>query len=150
MVHTVTVPRHGLDDPSLYVAQFIVYSIDNIKCSLSPYKDFSNYVKRECSDIGLRGFVWKISHVHGRILALGTRYQHDMLLSFIRRLESFGFVTSFEPEKPKQGLVAAIPEAFDIRFDARKGRVAREDYRARSVDDLSLTSDNSLGEHDTS
>ncbi len=89
------------EDTNIYVLQVKMFHIDGIKSALSPYRGFRNYVCHECRSMGLRGFVWRVPNVHGKLLARGTRSQLDLLVDFLGVMERGGFFESYIFERPE-------------------------------------------------
>jgi hypothetical protein len=57
---------------TIFIVQIRVINIDGTKAAMTPYKGFREYVKDRSTEIGLRGFVWRISRTNGKISAGGT------------------------------------------------------------------------------
>lgn len=128
-------PPPPVEDPMEYIAQFKLVRIDGVKPQLAKPSGFRKFVQKECTDIGVKGYVWRVPDVHGKILAVGKRAQMDSLLSFIRRLQTHGFIETFKPEAPE---FAVLNETFDILPSSRR-HVKTGGFSDRDLDDVVST-----------
>lgn len=92
-------PPAPQEDGRLFVVKFKVFHVDGIKAALAEPKGFRRFVRGRCEQIGLSGYVWRVPNVHGKILAKGTRDQISALLCFVRELQHYGFIETFEVEQ---------------------------------------------------
>jgi hypothetical protein len=46
-----------------YRLQLRLHNIDSTRFELSAYKGFRNYVKAKCTEIGLSGYVWRVTPI---------------------------------------------------------------------------------------
>lgn len=82
--------------------------------------------------MGLKGYVWREPNAHGKILAIGTRYQLDSLISFAQALQHHHFITTFVCENHE---FAVFNESFDI-LPSRRRHVQTGQYSDQAVDEV--------------
>ena len=108
-VHTVfqrVQPLHpSVSEQRKYQLQLKLHNIDGTRFELSPYKGFRNYVKAECTEIGLSGYVWRVPRVHGRLLASGTEAQLARLLELCESFVDAGYIETFTQERSEKNVV---------------------------------------------
>eukprot|EP01038_Epipyxis_sp_PR26KG_P012784 gene12784-17140_t len=98
---------------------------------------------------GLSGFVWRIPHVHGRIIARGTYAQLHSLLDFLNDLIHHGFIEDFAIENNRQDF-HIYSNSFTIR-PSNRSRVITGLYSDGDLDDVVSTqsADNALASNAT-
>eukprot|EP01038_Epipyxis_sp_PR26KG_P015241 gene15241-20543_t len=129
---------------TLYILQVKMINIDGTKSGLTQERGFRGFVRRNCSEIGLSGFVWRIPRVHGRIIARGTDAQLRSLLEFLNDLIHHGFIEDFAIENNRQDF-HIYSNSFTI-MPSNRPRVVTGLYSDGDLDDVMSTrsADNAL------
>ena len=119
-----------------YVLQIKVLGIDGTRAGLTQERGFRNFVRRNCADIGLRGFIWRIPRTDGAVLARGTEQQLDRLMAFLHDLTTNHFITGFAIERNRQDY--HIPDVMDdfLVVNSRRRHVVTGDYSNPELDDV--------------
>jgi acylphosphatase len=115
--------------------QLKLFHIDGTRASLSEHRGFRKFVQVECQKLELKGYVWRVPNVHGKILAIGTRSQLDSLLRFVHDLQQYHFIQTFKPENPE---FAVLTESFDI-LPSNRRHVETGLYSDQDLDDVVST-----------
>eukprot|EP01032_Pedospumella_encystans_P008392 gene8392-9969_t len=88
-----------------FIVQLKLVNIDGTRFELSPFKGFRNYIKFKCDELGLKGYVWRVPVVHGKIVAAGTKAQLDNLIVFCKSLRSAGYIDTFTQEPAERNIL---------------------------------------------
>ena len=120
-----------------YVLQIKVIEIDGTRSGLTQDHGFRRFVQRHCAEYGLSGFVWRIPHVHGKILACGLPDQLDQLLVFVEELRCRGYIKGSLIEKDKQDYY--ITANTFIVLPSSRPRVFTGKYSDPDLDDVVST-----------
>lgn len=119
-----------------YVLQIKVIEIDGTRSDLRDL-GFRRFVQGHCAEYGLSGFVWRIPHVHGKILACGLPDQLDQLLVFVEELRCRGYIKGSLIEKDKQDYY--ITANTFIVLPSSRPRVFTGKYSDPDLDDVVST-----------
>ena len=98
--------------------QLKLVSIDGIRVSLAEWGGFRKFFKSKATDIGLRGYIWRVPITHASVVATGSKVQIDMLIDFVKELKEHMFIQTFVVERPTQPI---LTPTFDILPSRRRG-----------------------------
>jgi acylphosphatase len=116
--------------------QLKLVSIDEIRVSLAEWGGFRKFFKSKATDIGLRGYIWRVPITHAAVVATGSKVQIDMLIDFVKELKEHMFIQTFVVERPTQPI---LTPTFDILPSRRRG-VTTGLYSEKELDEVASQS----------
>lgn len=116
--------------------QLKLVSIDGIRVSLAEWGGFRKFFKSKATEIGLRGYIWRVPITHAAVVATGSKAQIDLLIDFVKELKEHMFIDTFVVEMPTQPILTST---FDI-IPSRRCRVATGMYSEKELDEVASQS----------
>ena len=116
--------------------QLKLVSIDGIRVSLAEWSGFRKFFKSKATDIGLRGYIWRVPITHAAVVATGSKVQIGMLIDFVQELKEHMFIQTFFVERPTQPILTST---FDI-LPSQRRRVTTGLYSEKELDEVASQS----------
>eukprot|EP00981_Chlorochromonas_danica_P010030 scaffold2935_cov154-Ochromonas_danica.AAC.1 len=118
-----------------FILQLKFHSVDGTKFILSEYRGFRNFIVSKATEIGLKGYVWRIPLVHATIVAVGTEDQLRALLTLCKTLRKDLLIQAFTREKPERDV---LDDAF-VKLPSTRRHVRTGKYSDAQDDDVAST-----------